>query len=62
MTNHRHSPSRLYPAHLSLLVLFVALTPLGAADDASDLSKIAPDVLTKDQQTKLNNLKATDNP
>lgn len=50
MTNLRHANSRFLVLMLGLGALTLGLAPLTAADEATDLSKLAPDVLSKEQR------------
>src|SRR5262245_3007344 len=46
----RHAFNRPHIGALALAALMLALTPLTAADDAADLSKLSPEVLSKEQR------------
>lgn len=50
MTSLRHATNQLHVRILGLGILTLGLAPLAAADDATDLSKLTPDVLTKEQR------------
>src|SRR6516225_6661149 len=49
ITSHR-AIHRHFGWILGISLVLTGLTPIGAADDAADLSKLVPDVLTKEQR------------
>src|SRR5262249_43271054 len=56
MTSQRHTTCQFLILMLGLGTLALSIAPLNAADDAADLGKLAPDVLTKEQRKEAVNM------
>lgn len=60
MTNVRLAPRWQRTLMLSVATLLAVLAPLTAADEASDLSKVTPEVLSKEQRGEASGMIARD--